>query len=149
MVLHGWGKRPAAQPPPIYSEFPLVNDRLLTSKDDVIAFSDNTKNVITPTPRIQHNFTKCYATCQYTTKEALSHSARAGGESFFPSRRFRKRWNPVWISRFWNRTDGEKDPLPSRRRIVQSFPNSASGISGLSINVPWVTLKRFPWASYS
>ena len=54
-------------------------------------------------------------------REALNHSARAGGERFFPSRRFRKRWNPVWISRFLNRTDGGKDPLPSRRRIVQRF----------------------------
>ena len=38
---------------------------------------------------------------------------------YSPSVRFRKRWNPVWISHFLNRTDGEKDPLPSR--IVQSF----------------------------
>ena len=59
-------------------------------------------------------------------QEALDHSARAGSERFFPSRRFRKRWNPVWISRFWNRTDGGKDPLPSRRRIIQRFPNRGS-----------------------
>ena len=59
------------------------------------------------------------SSCRF--KEALNNSARAGGERFFPSRRFRKRWNPVWISRFWNRTDGGKAPLPSRRRIVQSF----------------------------
>ena len=57
-------------------------------------------------------------------QEALNHSARAGGERFFPSRRFRKRWNPVWISRFLIRTDGGKAPLPSRGRIVQSFPYS-------------------------
>ena len=54
-------------------------------------------------------------------REALNNSARAGGERFFPNRRFRKRRNTVCISRFLNRTDGEKDPLPSRRRIVQSF----------------------------
>ena len=34
---------------------------------------------------------------------------------------FRKQWNTVCISRFLNRTDGGKDKLPSRRRIVQSF----------------------------
>ena len=54
-------------------------------------------------------------------QEALDHSARAGSERFFLSRRFRKRRNPVWISRFWNRTDGGKDPLPSRSRIIQRF----------------------------
>ena len=54
-------------------------------------------------------------------RETLNHSARAGSERFFPSRRFRKRWNPVCISRFLNRADGGKDPLPSRRRVVQRF----------------------------
>ena len=62
-------------------------------------------------------------TAKAVFREALNHSARAGSERFFPSRRFRKRWNPVWISRFLNRTDGGKDPLPSRSRIIQRFPN--------------------------
>ena len=61
---------------------------------------------------------------EYNHKEALNNSARAGSERFFPSRRFRKRWNTVCITRFLNRTDGGKDPLLSRRRIVQSFPRA-------------------------
>ena len=61
--------------------------------------------------------------CCLNTKEALIHSARAGGERFSLSRRFKKRRNTECISRFLNRADGGKDPLPSRRRIIQSFPN--------------------------
>ena len=52
-------------------------------------------------------------------REALNHSARAGGERFFPSRRFRKRWNTVCISRFLNRTDGGKDPPKPAVPIVR------------------------------
>ena len=50
---------------------------------------------------------------QVYIREALIHSARAGGEGVFSSRRFRKRWNPVWISRFLNRADGGKIRRPA------------------------------------
>ena len=53
--------------------------------------------------------------------EALIHSARAGSARFFSSRRFKKRRNTVCISRFLNCTDGEEDPLSSRRRMIQRF----------------------------
>ena len=32
---------------------------------------------------------------------------------YSPSVRFRKRWNPVWISHFLNRTDGKKIRCPA------------------------------------
>ena len=70
--------------------------------------------------RCPHTLTS-FCSSSGMVREALNHSARAGSERFFPSRRFRKRRNPVCISRFLNRTDGGKDPLPSRRRIVQRF----------------------------
>ena len=53
--------------------------------------------------------------------EALNKSTSAGGESLFLSRRLKRQRNPVWISRFLNRADGEKDPPASRSRFVQSF----------------------------
>ena len=54
--------------------------------------------------------------------EALIKSARAGSERFCSQARFKKRRNTVCISRFLNRRLGAKDPLPSRRRFIQSFP---------------------------
>ena len=55
-------------------------------------------------------------------REALNHSASAGGERLFPRRRFRKRWNPVWISRFWNRTDGGKSSVAQPQTNCSEFP---------------------------
>ncbi len=54
-------------------------------------------------------------------REALIKSARAGSERFFSSRRLQKWRNTVCISHFLSRSDGEKDPLSSRRRFIQSF----------------------------
>ena len=67
--------------------------------------------------------------------EDLNHSARAGSERFFPSRRFRKRGNPVWISRFLNRTDGGKDPLLSRSQFIQRFPMQESAFYPICCSV--------------
>ena len=53
--------------------------------------------------------------------EALNKSARAGSERFCSQTRFEKWGNTVCISHFSNRRLGAKDPLPSRRRFVQSF----------------------------
>ena len=55
-------------------------------------------------------------------REAQNNSARAGGERFFPSRRFRKRWNPVWISRFWNRADGGKSSAAQPQTNCSEVP---------------------------
>ena len=53
--------------------------------------------------------------------EALNKSARAGSERFCSQTRFGKWRNTVCISHFSNRRLGANDPLPSRRRFVQSF----------------------------
>ena len=56
-------------------------------------------------------------------KEALIKSARAGSERFCSQARFGKWRNTLCISHFSNRRLGAKDPLSSRRRFIQSFPN--------------------------
>ena len=63
---------------------------------------------------------------RWVVREALSKSVRADAERFWPSRKFKKWRNPVWISHFFNCTNGLKDPAFSRRRFIQSFPNSRS-----------------------
>ena len=56
-------------------------------------------------------------------REALDQSARAGSERFWFQARQDKRRNTLCISRLGCRSLGAKDPLSSRRRLVQSFPH--------------------------
>ena len=53
--------------------------------------------------------------------EALNKLARAGSVRFFVRQKNGKQWNTVCISCFSFCVDGEKDPLSSRRRFIQSF----------------------------
>ena len=66
------------------------------------------------------------------SKEALIKSARAGSERFCSQARFGKWRNTVCISHFSNRRLGAKDPLPSRRRFIQSFPKEREIIMDFS-----------------
>ena len=85
------------------------------------------------------------------SKEALIKSARAGSERFCSQARFGKwrntvctrkghaasvsqlRWQRLrYISHFSNRRLGAKDPLPSRRRFIQSFPKEREIIRDFS-----------------
>ena len=66
------------------------------------------------------------------SKEALMKSARAGNERFCSQARFGKWRNTVCISHFSNRRLGAKDPLPSRRRFIQSFPKEREIIMDFS-----------------
>ena len=59
-------------------------------------------------------------------REALIKSARAGSERFCSQARFGKWRNTLCISHFSNRRLGAKDPLPSRRRFIQSFPRKGN-----------------------
>ena len=54
-------------------------------------------------------------------REPLNNSARAGGEGFWLSRKYRNCGNTLCISQFRYCTDGAKDPPSSRSRIVQRF----------------------------
>ena len=54
-------------------------------------------------------------------KEALNNETRTDSERFSPSRKVEKHGNTGCISCFSTCTDGRKDPLLSRSRIVQRF----------------------------
>ena len=54
-------------------------------------------------------------------REALNKLARAGSVRFFVRQKNGKQGNTVCISCFSFCVDGEKDPLSSRRRFIQSF----------------------------
>ena len=70
------------------------------------------------------NDTVCRLIFRYAiSKEALIKSARAGSERFFVRQKNGKPGNTLCISGFSFCMDGEKDPLSSRRRFIQSFPN--------------------------
>ena len=56
-------------------------------------------------------------------REALIKSARAGSERFCPQASFEKWRNTLCISHFSKGSMWAKDPLSSRRRFIQSFPN--------------------------
>ena len=56
-------------------------------------------------------------------REALIKSARAGSERFCPQASFEKWRNTLCISHFSKGRMWAKDPLSSRRRFIQSFPN--------------------------
>ena len=57
----------------------------------------------------------------HIVREALNKLARAGSVIFFVRQKNGKQWNTVCISCFSFCVDGEKDPLSSRRRFIQSF----------------------------
>ena len=75
------------------------------------------------TPRLVR---PCYKPAAHTRtifcfRESLNKSARAGSEGFCSQARDGKWRNTVCISHFSSRSMGAKDPLPSRRRLIQSF----------------------------
>ena len=56
-------------------------------------------------------------------REALMKLASADSEEFYYQTRCGKCGNTVGISHFLYRSLGTKDPLLSRSRLIQSFPN--------------------------
>ena len=66
-------------------------------------------------------------------KETPINSARADSEIFCFLRKFGKPRNTVCISDFPNCAEEEKDPLFSRRRFVQRFPNKVPEKSGTRV----------------
>ena len=58
----------------------------------------------------------------------IQESSESFGKSWrreiFPQPKVQKTVESCMDFPFLNRTDGGKDPLPSRRRIVQSFPRA-------------------------
>ena len=67
-------------------------------------------------------------------KEALNKLARAGSVRFFVRQKNGKQGNTVCISCFSFCVDGEKDPLSSRRRFIQSFPNISGKVEAYRPN---------------
>ena len=79
------------------------------------------------TPRLVR---PCYKPAAHTRtifcfRESLNKSARAGSEGFCSQARDGKWRNTVCISHFSSCGMGAKDPLSSRRRIIQRFLSSA------------------------
>ena len=62
----------------------------------------------------------------FSIRETLIKSARADGERFCFLRKFGKVRNTVCISTFPFCTEGAKDPLLSRRRLIQRFLSISS-----------------------
>ena len=71
---------------------------------------------------VDHIFDRELVAVDILLTGALMKSARADSERFCFLRKFEKSRNTVCISDFPNCTEGEKDPLLSRRRFIQRFP---------------------------
>ncbi len=78
-------------------------------------------------------------------KEPRMKAAGADAEISCHSQTFKRRKQPVWISRFFSRGDGGNDPAFSRSRLIQRFlkytlPGAVCCIASLSIYQPYISV---------